>query len=199
MNEIIASIHGNLCGDGSLYVFEELRDRRDIIERNRKNNYRLRYGITYTNNQKELLNKFRKNMKKLFPKMKFSFSRTNEVKLRNKEIVLFFKKYGEYGSRVWRIHNKIKRGNKEVKGAWIKSFCDDEATIAGNRIIVRSVNKSGLEDVLEMLNSLKIKAILRQYEQIFSLTIYDLVRFKELIDFDHSSKRQKLAEKLSTG
>ncbi|MBI2663427.1 hypothetical protein HYX15_02745 [Candidatus Woesearchaeota archaeon] len=192
MNKIISSIHGNLCGDGSVYLYKEARTLKDINRYNRKNPIRIRYGITYTNNHRELIHIFKNNFKKLFPDIKFDWSRQNEIKIRNKKIVKFFLNFGEYGSNKWRIPNNIKNGSKSIKVAWLRSFFDDEATITGRRIIVSSINKEGVQEISSLLDSLKIKNRFVHYLTKSNIVVYDIKRYYKLIGFNHRLKLNKL-------
>lgn len=195
MNPIISSVHANLCGDGCISEIKENRGIWDIRRYNRKKKNRTRYVIVYTNNSEELLIKFKKNIRFLFPNITFSNSRWNEVRIRNKNIVNFFYRFGEYGSRKWRIPNEIKYGTKKIKIAWIKSFFDDEATVYRRRIIIETVNKSGMKDLSFLLDSLKIENKLkkRRLAGLYGITVYNTRRYESLIGFDHKSKSQKLA------
>lgn len=192
VNQQIASIHGNLCGDGCLTKYFVSGGPGDISRYNRKNKRRLRYLIVYTNNRKELLKKFKNNLRILFPDIKFSCSKENEVRTRNKSIVKFFEKFGNFKSREWKIPKEIMNGKIRVKTAWLKSFFDDEGTIKGNRVISSSVNRNGMKQVHILLNRLKIKNKLKHYKTKSDVIVYNQKRYEKLIGFDHKLKLVKL-------
>ncbi len=188
MNNILASIHGNLCGDGCISIFYE--------RRSLKNNYlRRRYNIMYTNNRPELIKKFKDNIKKCFPWVKFSNSREGEVRIRTKKIIMHFLKYSKYGSRNWYIPKEILNSNRDIKSNWLRSYFDDDATVDKYRIVVSSVNKKGLKQVYNLLKSLKFKNI-KFYSFSSKYCIYiskeDVNKFQKIINFDHKIKRKKL-------
>lgn len=189
MNSIVASIHGNLCGDGCVSIFYE--------RRSSKNNYlRRRYNIMYTNHRPELIKKFKNNIKKCFSWVKFSNSREGEVRIRTKEIVTHFLKYSKkYGSYDWYIPKEILNGSRIIKTNWLRSYFDDEATVDKYRIVVSSVNKKGLKQAYNLLKSLKFKNI-KFYSFSAKYCIYisreDVNKFHKVIGFDYKIKKSKL-------
>ena len=131
----------------------------------------------------------------LFPNIKFSNHKENEVRIRNNSIIKYFLNYGNFGSREWRISKEIKNGNNKIKSEWLKSFFNDEATISGKRIIVSSVNKIGLCDVKYLLDSLDINNKFFDYSKNcfkYNLVVYDFKKYKKLVGFDHEIKKVKL-------
>lgn len=195
MDNILASIHGNLCGDGCVSIFDTKRNIADIKKYNRKNLLKKRYDIMYTNNRPELIKKFKYNIKLCFPWVKFGSSRKGEVRIRDKRIITHFLKYSKYGSYEWYIPTIITKGNEELKISWLRSYFDDESTVDKYRIVVGSVNKKGLKQVYNLLKSLKFRDI-KFYSFSSKYCIYiskeDVNKFQKVINFDHKIKREKL-------
>ena len=192
-----ASLHGNLCGDGCISQYKVKYGIREMITQRRKKKFRDRKTMVYTNNRPELLEKFKKNIKKLFPLVKFSNSKFNEVRLRAVYVINTFQRYGNYGSWVWEIPYSIFNGKENLKTEWIKSFFDDEATIAGRRILADSVNRKGLSQVSSMLDNLNIENTIKEYKTKARLVVYNLERYHQLIGFDHLLKKEILTKKLN--
>jgi hypothetical protein len=143
----LARIHAHLCGDGGLYLFK-------TAEKDRKN----RAEIVYFNNSKMLLQSFRKDMQKVF-NVKMTYSqKQNKVKIWSIRIANELLKLSNYGTRDWRIPNAIKRSARKIKIEWIKAFGQDEGHCPTDRdsIRIRSMNKKGVEDIADMVKSLKI-------------------------------------------
>ncbi len=147
MTPELARVHAHLCGDGSVFIFKTIAKDRDF-----------RAGIAYSNNNQNLLNKFRKDFNKLFG-VKMKMNEGVDVSIRSIKIFQeLTERFGEFGSRKWRIHNSIKNARKEIKLEWLKSFFEDEAyhEKGYNRLRIKSMNPLGVEDAKEMLNSLGI-------------------------------------------
>jgi len=143
----LARIHAHLCGDGSVFIFKiKAKDRN------------FRAGIAYSNNNQRLLDDFRKDFTKLFGvKMKMN----EKVDVSVKSIKIFQEltgRFGDFGSRKWRVHNSIKNANATMKLEWLKAFFEDEAYDEKryNRLRIKSMNLIGLRDAKEMLDSLGI-------------------------------------------
>lgn len=145
----LARIHAHLCGDGSVFIFKTKAKDRNFIA-----------GITYSNNNQRLLDNFRKDFSKLFGvKMKMN----EQVDVSVKSIKIFqelTERFGDFGSRKWRIHDSIKHANATIKLEWLKAFFEDEAydEKRHNRLRIKSMNLIGLRDAKEMLDSLGISS-----------------------------------------
>lgn len=147
VSEELARVHAHLCGDGSVCIYKTQAKDRNFIA-----------SIAYSNNNQRLLDKFREDFSKLFGvKMKMN----EKVDVSVKSIKIFqelTERFGDFGSRKWRIHDSIKNANAIIKLEWLKAFFEDEAydEKRHNRLRIKSMNLNGLEDAKEMLNSLGI-------------------------------------------
>jgi hypothetical protein len=143
----LARIHAHLCGDGSVNLWR-------TKEKDRKFS-----AVTgYYNKNQRLLENFREDFSKLFG-VKMKMREGRDVSVRS---IRIFKeltaKFGEFGSREWRVHNSIKTASKKIKLEWLKAFFEDEAYQERkyNRLKTKSMNLEGLKDAKEMLCSLGI-------------------------------------------
>jgi len=172
----LARIHAHLCGDGSVYIYE-------TSERDRN----LRAVTGYYNKNQKLLNKFRKDFSKLFG-VKMAIRPNRDVSIKSIRIFReLIKRFGEFGSKKWRVHNSIKNSNKNIRLEWLKAFFEDESYHEKryNRLKIKSINHKGLRDVKEMLNSLGIFSSLTgpNCDSSYYLTIPKFDSVKEFEDF----------------
>ncbi len=145
----LARIHAHLCGDGYSYISKTNQKGRKFI------------AMTgYCNNNFRLLSIFRTDFKEIFG-VKMRLKRNNEVFVKS---IRIFKelasKFGQFGSRAWKIPSSIKSSNKKIKLEWLKAFFEDEAYHEKryNRLKTKSINLKGLKDVKEILDSINIKS-----------------------------------------
>ncbi|MGY4884052.1 MAG: hypothetical protein ACP5NZ_00545 [Nanobdellota archaeon] len=170
----LVRIHAHLCGDGSVFIF-----------RTKEKDRKLRGGVGYYNKNQILLDKFRGDFNKLFG-VKMKMRKNKEVVIRSvKRARLFIENFGEFGSRKWRIHDKIKNSSKEIKLEWLKAFFEDEAydEKAYDRLKIKSVNKNGLMDAKELLDSMNITSKITgpNSDKSYYLTI---PKFSKIIEFN---------------
>lgn len=154
-----AKIHAHICGDGYLYHYRE-KDHYGPYGKYRKNPYRTRYRVVYTNTRSELLKDFRRDLTSVFGVKGLSYEGKYpklDVRVNSKRIYDTLRELGAGGSFVWRIPKLIEKGSLEVQKAWLQAFFDDEADFDENekgevfRIRVKCVNKPGLLQVKNML------------------------------------------------
>ena len=145
--EVLARIHAHLCGDGNLCFYK-------TSEKDRIN----RASISYFNTDINLINSFRHDMNSFFG-VKMTYSpRFIKVSIQSLRIANFLSHLGEYGCREWSVPEIVKNSNKNIKLEWIKAFCHDEGyTPKGKTIIkIKSMNFNGLQNIKELLISIKI-------------------------------------------
>jgi len=180
MNEKIspqlARIHAHLCGDGSVYSYKTSTKNRKIIA-----------VVAYYNKNQKLLDKFREDFSGIF-EVKMKLRKNKDVSISSirifKEIT---NRFGEFGSRKWRIPNLIKNSSKKIKLEWLKSFFEDEAyhETRYNRLKTKSMNFKGLKDVQKLLDSLKIYSSLTgpNCDESYYITIPKFSSVKEFKGF----------------
>lgn len=172
----LARVHARLCGDGYVYFSKTKEKDRNFTA-----------VIGYCNNNQRLLDKFREDFNKLFGvKMKMRFKR--EVSIRSIRLYQELKmKFGEFGSKEWRIHDTIKESQKEIKIEWLKAFFEDEAYNEKkyNRLKLKSMNFNGLKDIKELLFSIGIESSLTgpNCDKSYYLTISNFNSINEFNNF----------------
>jgi len=180
--KVLARIHSHLCGDGNLCIYK-------TSEKDRIN----RISISYFNTNIDLINSFRRDMGDFFG-VKMTY-RPSAIRLTVKSIKIgkFLTQLGEYGTRQWRIPSIIKNASTEIKLEWIKAFCYDEGyTPIGKTIIkIKSMNREGLKDVKELVDSLQIECWITgiNCDGSWYLTIR---KMNELKDFYKKPSRKKI-------
>ena len=152
----LARIHAHICADGSLYKCRE-KDNYGYYGKHRKNPYRVRYTVIYTNNNRNLIKEFRKDIKEIFAvrgksRRSKDNKNINEIRINSRRIWDFLKQLGVGGSHNWYIPKEIIKGSKKIKINWIRAFFDDEAYFdKNNRIRVKIVNEKGLKQLRNIL------------------------------------------------
>lgn len=151
MTPALARIHAHVCGDGHLFVSRE-RDHYGYLRAYRQGYYRHRYGFGYTNLNETLIHSFMEDVREVFNLTPRYEQRYHRVVVRSKAVWQLLTNLGAGKSRTWSIHPLIVNADGVVVAAWIKAFFDDEAHFVPNGgIRVRSVNRAGLTQVVEML------------------------------------------------
>jgi hypothetical protein len=180
----LSRIHAHLCGDGFACMFKTKEKDRNLT------------AVTgYCNKNQILLDKFREDFSKIFG-VKMKMKKNKQVSIRSvrifKQIV---NKFGEFGSRKWRIPSTIKNSGREIKLEWLKAFFEDEAYDEKryNRLKTKSVNYLGLKDAQEMLESLGIVSSLTgpNCDESYYLTISKFNTIEEFKDFVKEPIRKK--------
>ncbi|MEW6102132.1 MAG: hypothetical protein AB1481_07590 [Candidatus Omnitrophota bacterium] len=149
MTPALARIHAHICGDGNLFKSKE-KDCYGYMGSYKLNRYRYRYGLGYTNMNRELIREFMEDTKRTFGLT--PYYRNNYVKIKSGNIWALMQELGAGKSRDWFISSKIMRASRRIKKSWIRAFFDDEACFnAGGRIRVRSVNRKGITQLMRMV------------------------------------------------
>lgn len=184
-----ARIHAHLCGDGYTCIWKTRQKGRKFT------------AITgYCNKNQKLLDQFRIDFSKIFGvKMKMR-RKKGEVSISSIRIHKEIRdKFGDFGSKKWRIPQIIKCANKEVRLNWLVSFFEDEAYHEKryDRLKTKSVNLQGLNDAKELLESLNIFCTLTgpNCDSTYYLTIPKFSSVKEFNNFSKEPVRKVLKVK----
>ena|SRR3989344_9591465 len=152
----IARIHAHICGDGSFYKLKEKRPPKTLLKHKRVNIYRIEHVLEYYNECTELLDEFKKDMK-------FAFNRNisttnNKIRVKGSKWIAEKLNLSNKSSYNWYIPEFIIESSEKVISNWIRAFFDDEAYIhpARRRILVKCMNKEGLEQICVLLKKLNI-------------------------------------------
>jgi len=154
----IARIHAHICGDGSFYKKREKRSPGTLLKHKRRNIYRTEHILEYYNLSRELLDEFKMDFKIAFNRN--IQTNRNKIQVRGaKRIAEDLQLIGK-NSYTWYIPFFISESSKTVIGSWIRAFFDDEAYVdpTRDRILVKCMNKNGLEQVVTLLQKLHINS-----------------------------------------
>ncbi len=148
MKEELVRIHARLCGDGYASFYETTEK-----DRNR------RAIVVYTNVVEENLKQFREDMNEVFEVDMYRYN--EEVKVKSIPIVEELQdKFGDFSCDKWRIDPKILGLDASKKHEWLRAFIRDEGHYEPqySRLRIKSMNKLGLEDVRDLMESIGVGA-----------------------------------------
>jgi hypothetical protein len=200
-----ARLVAHICGDGSLGAYKLKRGPSDLRNHKRKNPYREVRFINYSNNEKELLASFIKDVKDVYG-LKAYPKNNNSVQFTGKWVFDRLKKFGAGQSFDWFISKEIMDAEKQIIKEWLRAFFDDESHVEliKFRITLNSVNLGGLMQVQELLKKMKISKTtihgpyFTRGFPIYRLSILkaDVERYQVYVGFNHQKKINDLNELL---
>ncbi len=194
----IARIHAHVCGDGSSYIRNAKRGPGELAKHKRKNIYRKDWTIEYYNNDLELVKEFVKDFKVSFNRNKQTIK--NKVTFRGAKHIVEKLELTNKNSYNWYIPDNIMKASKKVISNWLRAFFDDEGYIhpSRNRILVKSMNKTGLQQVVKLLYRLNISSKITgpNCDHSYYLVVYKegLQRYKNYVGFLMQRKSDLLNE-----
>ena len=152
----IARIHAHICGDGSVYIINSKRGLNDLAKHKRRNIYRKEWTIEYYNVDLGLVREFVNDFKISFNRNKKTIR--NKIRFRAVKYIIEMLELMNKNSYNWYIPKFIMNASKEVISNWLRAFFDDEAYIhpSRQRILLKSMNKRGLQQVIQLLKRLDI-------------------------------------------
>ena len=183
----IARIHAHVCGDGSVYIRNSKRGPSELARHKRRNIYRKEWTIEYYNNELDLVKEFINDFKVAFNRNK----KTIKNKMRYRGVKHIAEKLELIGknSYSWYIPEFIMNSSKNIMCNWIRAFFDDEAYIfpSRKRILVKSMNKKGLQQIVKLLSKLEISSKVTgpNCDNSYYLVVYrkGLLRYQKNIGF----------------
>ncbi|MFH0701045.1 MAG: LAGLIDADG family homing endonuclease [Candidatus Woesearchaeota archaeon] len=186
----LAAIHGYLCGDG--YVIKN--------PNTQKHKY---YMIGLRNTNMVLLKDFQNKFEKMFG-IKPIITNEGRCKTGNKEIYQKLTKDYSFYSYEW----KLPKLSKKNLSYWLRAFFDCESWVENqprkSRLIgLDCCNQSGIISIQKELKRFNINSAVtkKKNRTIWSLKICgkeNLQKFKEQINFNHPSKREKLIQAINS-
>lgn len=187
-------IHGYICSDGGIYSWKC----KDI--HGGKLRIRRRLRTKFYNKEIALINDFMNAIKKAYPELKSMryYPKRIEVEIRNHTLSKEILKLGKVWSHNWEFPKNLTTKQKKL---WIRAFSDSEGTLYNknyNRYIaLDSVNFSGLKEVSKALYEFGILNKLYEFKNFNRSRIKisgknNLIKFNNLIGFEHPSKQAKL-------
>lgn len=154
----IARIHAHICGDGSFYKLREKRSPATLLKHKRRNVYRMEHVLEYYNECPELLNEFKKDFKTAFNRNISTLN--NKIRVKGAKWIAEKLELINKNSYNWHIPHFIANSSSDVISNWIRAFFDDEAYMHSSRkrIMVKCMNKKGLQQISHLLQKLGIKS-----------------------------------------
>lgn len=133
-----------------------------------------------------------------------------QIGFRNKSLAPLLGKVS-FQSKNWIIPNFILKGSDLIKCSYLQAFFDDESCVTFRKrkegydrsIRLQSINKKGLVQLKQVLESLKISSklygpIREKYYEIKIMKRMDLTEFNNKISFVNKSKKEKLLNAIKT-
>lgn len=147
-------------------------------------------------------NLFRKLYGKIIKIRKNHIGKCYDLRIRYKKAHLHLTSLTTFGVRKWRVP-KFVLEKDELKIAWLKAFFDCEGYVNpnGKVIQIQCVNKLGINQVKNMLASLRIESNICVYKRknknwntnfVLSITGENIEKFAKMINFNHDKKLKKL-------
>jgi len=172
MKEELVRIHARLCGDGCICVYqtsESDRNKRGVVK--------------YTNLVESNLLEFRNDMNQIFG-IKMTLCE-EDVKVKSLKIIEKLEsKFRKFGSNQWRVTDEIQSLGSEKKYEWIRAFIRDEGYYNEKRdcLRIKSVNKTGLEGMRNLLEDLSIKVSISgpNCDETWYLSVYGVEKHQRL-------------------
>ncbi len=186
--DLKARILAYLMGDGSVTIRKE-------------RNGNIHHVVCFFPDDKQMLQTFLEAFEKIYdqrPRIRPDQGHFR-VTIESKPITLDLLKYGSFRSLEWSMPEFKER---LAKKEWLRAFYDCEGYVGPKIIAVQSVNKTGLEQVQNLLKEFNITSRMYTYKRKqktwntnFLLYIGrkdDRTRFLNEVGFNHSRKLKKL-------
>lgn len=194
MNPAESRIVAHVCADGWLSQYTE-KEALQIVDGRRYHRDRERYEVGYSNNEQVLLQEFRDDINTVYDIERNI--REGEIRLQSKRVFKRLKHLGAGSTYEWEVGNPIQSAAQPVKKSWLRAFFDDEATVSASshRIRVKSMNETGLQDVVSLLEDIGIPSSLTgpNCDESWYLTISkrNVPEYYSLIGFRHPEKQER--------
>ncbi len=193
MTNELAEILGLLCSEGCHVVSYSNyweKDREKLRYRSNKKSER----IEFYNKDEKLLFHYSTLLFKEFgiitKKTKFG-----KINIGNRAIIKAITEYTHLGHLKWQVPALVINGSKKVKISFLRGFFDGDGTVSNNNIRIFSTNKTGLIQIMSVLNDLKFEHSLRGPElkadrkPLYYLRILSKARERFLKQVNPISKR----------
>ncbi|MBI3026801.1 hypothetical protein HYY70_01700 [Candidatus Woesearchaeota archaeon] len=126
----------------------------------------------------------------------FGINDTFRVRLSSKQVVEDILSYNaDFKEKTWTIPLAIKNASKEIKSKYLQGFADSQGSVSLNpkQIILCNQNFKGLKEIEELLSNIGIKNISYNKNGVILCNRKNIEIFNELINFNISYKRERLA------
>jgi len=154
----LAEIVGLLCAEGchvvSYCTFLEKTSKGTRLRNNKRSE-----RIEFYNKDYRLLEHFRELIFRIFGYLP-NITKDNKINLAKRKTIERLTTFTEYGHLRWRVPTFVTKGNTEIKVGFLRGYFDGDGT-ASNRVRFFSVNKAGLEEVANLLRSLRMRFTLQ--------------------------------------
>jgi len=187
-----ARIVAHLIGDGAHYKT--------------KHDYVMKYEVR----DEELLKQFSDDLFKVYGlktskhinKSGYTNKPISFVRLRSKIAFEDLAGYATYFSKDWKIKEQILNADLPIKREFLRALYDDEGSVKSKyEIALYSINKTGLEQIKEMLKEFNIDSHIRSgfgaNRKVYGLMVKDFKIFDNKIGFNLKRKKDKLKRMIS--
>jgi len=190
-----ARLMGFIAGDGNL-----------DIRREKARPWVTHHDIRFYPDDDKMLSCFKESFKTVYGK-EISYVKEHEkyktARVCSKFACLDLTSITKFGTKTWKIPLSFLK-TKRMKKEWLRAFFDCEAYVGKGRICVQSVNKQGILQIKNLLESFNIRSRVYEYERkqknwstnhlLFILDKKSRHTFLKEIGFNHQSKQKKLEE-----
>ncbi|MBI2141599.1 hypothetical protein HYU16_04205 [Candidatus Woesearchaeota archaeon] len=189
-----ARILGYLAGDGNIYIGKTIHNRH--------------YSIRFFPDHSSLLEPFCEAFVKVYNKAPIIKQLKNKycVTVDSKTVLFNIISSARFGVVKWEVPFAF-LSNEQSKIEWLRAFFDAEGYVGKDHIKIQTVNKKGMNQVMELLEHFGIQTNMYEYKPknsrwrtnhiLIIHTKVSRIRFLEKIGFNHSQKKQKLEQTLN--
>lgn len=195
LNIQFAYILGCLCGDASII--------------SKKSFNRINWGvIRLACKDKDFALAFKKCLDYLFNDSFFRINGVYYVGINSTSLVReIVNRWGYFKTKDWRIPLEIKNANQHIKTSFLKGLFDSDASVSEKGYIrIQKINKQGLKEVYDLLNSLNINSNFEivkrrtiKNNKVYMISINklkDRTKFYKMIGFEILRKNERLLNSL---
>lgn len=196
--DLLIKLHAYVASDGMIGFWK--------CKEIRGNNIRVRnkLRVKFSNKENLLMNDFISSVKIVYPHLKYLWydGKKCDIEVRSAIFSKDLLKLGDISTKNWEFPSDLTRNQKII---WIRTFADCDGTVNNYNytryVAIDSINLKGLKQLVKALSNLSIfsRIIKVKYKGNISYRLkiskYDnLIRYKNLIGFNHPKKKKKLDE-----
>ena len=200
--DLLVKVHAYVSSDGGIYIWK--------CKEIRGNNVRIRekLRVKFWNKEDKLMNDFVVSVKRIYPHLKYirEDKKRFDAEVRSQIFSKDLLKLGKVSTKSWEFPKDI---NTKQKKIWIRAFVDCDGTVNDYNytryVAIDSINLNGLKQISLILDEFGISSriIEVRYKDNVSYRLKiskrdNLIKFNELIGFNHPLKKKKLNEAIKS-
>jgi len=183
MRKELVRVHARLCGGGHISKYK-------TSEKDRK----FRAEVVYTNFDEENLKEFKQDLSEVFGVNPYLSNNRGRVQVKSIRIVEELeRRFGDLQSDKWSIPSEVLELGYSKKLEWLRAFIRDDGYYdeANNRLRIKSMNLSGLEDIKNMMDSMRINSKITgpNCDNSWYLTVSELNAYEKLFQIAKDKKK----------